>query len=179
VVVHVEGQRKAVGLEDAGEEVQVGQQGFGGIEACAGVEPCGVVEDFQQDLFVVTTRQEGVGCGVVLPERAVVAGLPAFDGFADGFVAGVGVESMGDGPAADARAVGFEVEAAVELAGDGAVGAGWFRRKEFGGQGDGFYRPVGMMISARESGRPGVSLALGTGAEVIEVKFVETGAGEP
>ena len=60
VVVHIEGQGQAVGLEDAGEEVEVGQQGFGGVEACAGVEAGGVVEDFQQDLLVGAAGQPGV-----------------------------------------------------------------------------------------------------------------------
>ena len=104
VVVHVKCQGQAVGLEDTGKEVEVSEQGFTWVEACSGVE----------------------AGGVVLPERAVVAGLPAFDGFANGFVAGVGVELMSDGPTADTGAVGFEAEAAVEFAGDGAVGGGWF-----------------------------------------------------
>jgi hypothetical protein len=175
MVVHVKGQREAVGLEDAGEEVEVGEEGFSGIEARAGVEAGGVVEDFQEDLFVGAAVEEGVGCGVVLPEGAVVAGLPTFDGFAEGFVAGVGVELVLDGPAADAGAVGFEVEAAMEFAGDGAVGGGWFRSEEFGGQCGGVSRPGGMMISAGDAGRPGVGLALGAGPEVIGVKFVEAG----
>jgi hypothetical protein len=126
VVVHVKRQGQAVGLENAGKEVEVGQEGFAWVEACAGVEARGVVEDFQEDLFVGTAGQPGVRGGVVLPERAVVAGLPAFDGFANGFVAGVGVELMSDGPTADTGAVGFEVEAAVEFAGDGTVGGGRF-----------------------------------------------------
>ena len=50
VVVHIERQGQAVGLEDAGKEVEVGQQGFGGIEAGTGVEAGGVVEDVQEDL---------------------------------------------------------------------------------------------------------------------------------
>ena len=115
-----------MGLEDAGEEIEVGEEGFCGVKACAGVEACGVVEDFQEDLFVVTAGQKGVRCGVVLPERAVVAGLPAFDGFGWGFVAGVGSELVFERPATDAGAVGFEVEAAVEFAGDRAIGGGWF-----------------------------------------------------
>jgi hypothetical protein len=175
VVVHVKRQGQTVGLEDAPEEVEVGEEGFRGIEARAGVEAGGVVENFQEDLFVGAAVEEGVGCGVVLPEGAVVAGLPAFDGFAKRFVAGVGAEFVFDGPAADAGAVGFEVEAAVEFAGDGAVGGGWFGREEFGGQSGGFYRPVGVMISAGEAGRPGVGLALGARAEVVGVKFVEAG----
>jgi hypothetical protein len=126
VVVHIKSQRQAVGLEDAGKEVEVSEQGFGGVEACAGVETCGVVEDFQEDLFVSAAGQPGMRGGVVLPERAVVACLPAFDGFAHRFVAGVGVELMSDGPTTDTGAVGFEVEAAMEFAGDGTVGGGWF-----------------------------------------------------
>jgi hypothetical protein len=174
VVVHVEGQREAVGLEDAGEEVEVGEEGFRRIEACAGVEAGGVVEDFQEDLFVGATVEEGVGCGVVLPEGAVVAGLPAFDGFGWSFVTGVGVEFVCDGPTADAGTVGFEMKPAVEFAGDGAVGGGGVGSEEFGGQSGGFYRPVGVMISTRETGRPGVSLALGAGAEVIGAELIET-----
>ena len=80
VVVHVEGQGQAVGLEDAGEEIEVGQEGFAGVEAGAGVVAGGVVEDFQQDLLVGAAGQPGVGTGIVLPEGALVAGLPAFDG---------------------------------------------------------------------------------------------------
>ena len=126
VVVHVKSQRQSVGLKGAGKEVEVGEQSFTWVEACAGVEACGVVEDFQEDLFVCAAGQEGVRGGVVLPERAVVLCLPAFDGFARGFVAGVGSEFVLDGPTADAGAIGFEVEAAVEFAGDGTVGGGRF-----------------------------------------------------
>ena len=77
-------------------------------------------------MFVGAAGQPGVRGGVVLPERAVIACLPAFDGFANGFVAGVGVELLSDGPTADTGAVGVEVEAAVEFAGAGTVGGGWF-----------------------------------------------------
>ena len=152
VVVDIKGQRETVGLEDTREEVEVGEEGFSRIEACARVEAGGVVEDFQEDLFVGAAVEEGMGCGVVLPEGAVIAGLPAFDGFGRGFVAGVGVEFVCAGPTADAGAVGVEVEAAVKFAGDGAVGGGWFGGEEFGGQSDGFGRPVGMMIPAGETG---------------------------
>jgi hypothetical protein len=174
VVVHVEEEREAVGLEDTGEEVEVSEEGFSRIETCAGVEAGGVIEDFQKDLLVGAAVEKGVGGGVVLPECAVVAGLPAFDGFGWSFVAGVGVEFVFDGPPADAGAVGFEIEAAMEFAGDGAVGGGWFGREELGGQGDGFFRPVGMMIPAGNTGRPRVGLALGAGAEVIGAELIET-----
>ncbi len=98
-----------MGLEDAGEEVKVGQESFAGVEACAGVEAGGVVEDVQQDLLIGAARQPGVGAGVVLPKSAVVAGLPAFDGFGGEFVAGIGGELVFDGPTTDASAVGFEI----------------------------------------------------------------------
>ena len=152
VVVHIEGQWEAVRLKGAGEEVQVGQQGFGGVEACAGVEARRIVEDFQEDLFGGITGQEGVGRGVVWPERTVVAGLPAFDGLGRGFVARVGSELVSDGPAADAGTVGFKLETAVEFAGDGAVGGSGFGGEEFAGQRDGCRRPVRVMIAPGASG---------------------------
>jgi len=81
VAVHIQGQGQTVGLEDAREEVEVGQEGFGEVEAGPGVEACGVVEDVQEDLLVGAAGQPSMGRGIVLPERAVVPGLPAFDGF--------------------------------------------------------------------------------------------------
>jgi len=129
VEVHIQGQRQAVDSEGCGKEVQMGQQGFGGIKACADIEARGVVQDVEEGLFVGIAGQPGMGAGVVLPERAQIAGLPAFDRFWRGFVAGVGGELVLDGPAADAGAVGFEAEAAVEFAGTCTVG-----RRRFGGE---------------------------------------------
>jgi len=81
VEVDVEAQGQAVGLEDAGEGIEGGQEGFARVEAGAGVKAGGIVEDVQQGLFAGLARQPSVGAGVVLPEGTVVAGLPAFDGF--------------------------------------------------------------------------------------------------
>jgi hypothetical protein len=178
VVVHIEGQGQAVSLKDAGEEVEVGQQGFCGVEACAGVQAGGIIEDVEEDLFVGATGQPGVGCGVVLPECAVITGLPAFDGFGGGFVAGVGSQMVFDGPTADAGAIGFEVEAEEEFAGDSAVSARRSGGEEFGGQGDGFGGPMGMVVAARESWGPGLGPTGGAGAEVIGVEFVEARTGQ-
>ena len=65
-----------------------------------------------------------MGAGVVLPEGAQIAGLPAFDGFGGGFVAGIGGKLVLDGPAADAGAVGFKIQTPLKFAGAGAVGGG-------------------------------------------------------
>jgi len=173
VVVHVEGQGQAVGLEDAGQEVEVSQEGFARVEACAGVEAGGVVENVQEDLFVVVVGQPGVGAGVVLPEGAVVAGLPALDGFGRGLVAGVGGEVMFQGPAADAGAVGLEVEAAQEFTGGGAVRAGRFGVEELGEQRGDFRRPSQVMIAPGEPGRPGLGTALSAGEQVAGAQLVD------
>jgi hypothetical protein len=130
-------------------------------------------------LFGGVVRQPGMGTGVVLPERAEVPGLPAFDRFAQRFVAGVGIEPVRDGPTTDTGAVGFEVEAALELAGDGAVGGRRFGAEEFGGQGRHFGRPGGVVIAAGNPGRPGFGLALGASAQVAGEELVETGQREP
>jgi len=116
-----------------------------------------------------------VGRGVVLPGRAVIAGLPAFDRLGLCFVAGVGSQFVFNGPAADAGAVGLEVQAAVQFAGDGALGARRFGREELGRQSDDFSGPGWMGIAAGESGRPSVGVAGSTGAEGIGVKFIEAG----
>jgi len=117
VVVHVESQGQAIGLESSGEEVEVGQERLGGIESGAGVVTGGVVQQVEQDLFVGVCRQPGVGAGVVLPEGAPVADLPAFDGLGRLFVAGVGSQLVLDRPAADAGPVGVEVEATEQFTG--------------------------------------------------------------
>jgi hypothetical protein len=70
-----------VGEEDAGEEIEMGQEGFAIVEAGTGIEAGGVVEDVEEDLLVGGAGEPGVGAGVVLPEGAEVADLPAFDGF--------------------------------------------------------------------------------------------------
>ena len=121
VEVHIEGQGQAVGFEGAGEEVQMRQKGFGWVEARASVVTGGIVQNIKQGLFIGIAGQPCVRAGVVLPEGAQIAGLPAFDGFGRGFAAGVRGELVFDGPAANAGAVGFKLEPAVEFAGAGAV----------------------------------------------------------
>ena len=179
VEVDIKGQRQAVGLEDAGKEVEVGQEGFAGVKPCAGVETGGVVEDFQQDLLVGSAGQPGVRGGIVLPEGPVIAGLPAFDGFGSGFVAGVGSELMFDGPAADAGAVGFEVEPTMGFTGRSAVGGRWLGGKQFGDQGGDFRGPFRLVIAARQTGRPGFGVALSAGEQVVRAQLVEATEADP
>ena len=124
-------------------------------------------------MLVGTVGPPSVGRGVILPERPVVAGLPAFDGFRRGFVAGVGSELVFQSPAADAGAVGFEAEAAMEFAGDGAVGGRRLGGEKFGGQCGDFRRPAREMITARQTGRPDLGAALSTGEQGVGAKLVE------
>ena len=90
----------------------MGQQGFALVEAGTRVAASGVVQEVEQALFGGGTGEEGVRGGVVLPEGAQIADLPAFDGLGWLLVAGVRGELVFLGPAADAGAVGFEFEAA-------------------------------------------------------------------
>ena len=179
VEVHIQGQGQAVGLEDAGEEVAVGQEGFAGVKPCAGVEAGGVVEDFQQDLLVGTAGQPGVRGGIVLPEGTVIAGWPAFDGFGRGLVAGVGGQLMGDGPAADAGAVGFEVEPTMGFTGGGTVGGRGLGREQFGDQGGDFGGPCWLVIPAGPTGRPGLGVALSAGSQVVRAQLVVAAEADP
>ena len=173
VVVHGEGQGQAVGLEGAGEEVEVGQEGFAGVEAGAGVETGGVVEEIEPALLVGGAGEEGVRGGVVWPEGTEVAGLPALDGLGRLFGAGVGGEIVFEGPAADAGAVGFAVEAAEQFAGAGAGGGGRLGGEQRGELGEDRGGPVGVVVAAGSLGCPGVGAALGAGEQVVGAPWVE------
>jgi hypothetical protein len=61
----------------------------------------------------------------------------------------------------------------VGFTGRGAVRGRWFGGKEFGDQGGDFGRPIRLVITARETGRPSVGAALGAGEQVVGAKLVE------
>ena len=178
VIIHIEGQGQTMGLKGAGEEVQMGQQGFGGIKAGADIVAAGIVQEVEQRLFGGVVWQPGMGTGVILPEGSQIAHLPAFDGFGRGFVAGVGCQVVLDGPTADTGAVGFKIESAEEFAGTSAVGDRGFDGEQFFKQVTCGGRPGGLMISAGDAWRPGLGLTLGTGPKVLAVEFVEARPGQ-
>src|SRR3989442_436291 len=130
-------------------------------EAGAGVVAGSIIQEVEQNLFVSGIGEEGVRCGVILPEGAVIAGLPALDGFAGLFVAGVGSQLAFNGPAAHAGAVGFEAEAAEQFAGSSAVGGRGFGGEKFCQQDDDLGGPARVMITARADRRPSASPGLG------------------
>jgi len=137
MVVHVESEREAVGEQDAGEEIEVREERlpapwccpsgrgsalwlsrsarFGRVKTGAGVDAGGVIEDVEEDLLLGLAGQPGVRGGVVLPEGAEVAGLPAAHGLAGLLVTGVRGELVSERPTAHAGAVGLELEAAPPL----------------------------------------------------------------
>ena len=178
VAVDAEGEREAVGEEDTGEEIEVGEERLARVKTGAGVEASGVVEDVEEGLFLKGAWQPGVWRGVVLPERAEVAGLPAADGLGGFFAAGVRGEMVGDGPAADTGAVSLEKETAQELAGDGAVGGAGRGGKQACGERDDLRRPDWMMIATRSTRLPGVRRTESTGEQILGAKLVNPGAAE-
>jgi hypothetical protein len=173
VVVHVESQGQAMGLEGLAEEVQVGQERFSGIEARASVVAGGIVQHVKQDLLVGRVGEKGMGRGIVLPEGTVVTGLPAFNGLGRSLVAGVRGQVVLERPAANTGAVGLEVEAAVQFTGGSAIRRGWFTGKEPGQQSVHLGRPVGVMVSSGSARRPSGVQALSAGAQVVGTELVE------
>ena len=113
-----------------------------------------------------------------MPEGTIIAGLPALNGFGREFEPRVWSQVIFDGPSANAGAVSFEMEAAQQFAGDGVVGARRFGREKFGDQGGDFGGPLGMMVAARESGRPGLSMAGRASPKIFGVEFVEAGTSQ-
>jgi hypothetical protein len=117
--------------------------------------------------------EKGMGRGIVLPERPVVAGLPAFNGLRRSLVTGVRGQMVVERPAANTGAVGLEVEAAVQFTGGSAVRRGWFTGKEPGQQSMDRGWPVGVMVSAGSAWRPSSVQALSAGAQVVGTELVE------
>jgi len=178
MVIDVESEREAVREEGAGEKIEMSGEVFGGVNAGAGVQARGVVDDVQKRLFVRVAGEPSVRSGVILPKRTEVAGLPATNRFGRLFVTGVWREVVGDSPAADAGAIGLEGEAAEQFAGDSAVGGARGGRKKTCGESDGISRPVRLMIAAGNSWLPSLSAALGAGAEVGGAELVDAGQAE-
>ena len=79
---------------------------------------------------------------------------------------------MGDGPTADAGAVGFEVEPAMGFTGCGVVGGRGLGSEQFGDQGSDFGGPCQLVIPAGPTGRLGLGVALGAGAQVVRAQLV-------
>ena len=98
--------------ECAGEKIEMSGEDFGEVNAGAGVESSGIINNVQKCLFERVAGKPGVRSGVVLPKRAEVADLPATNRFGGLFATGVRREIVGDGPAADGGASGLEGEAA-------------------------------------------------------------------
>ena len=130
MVIDVECQRQAVSSEDLREKIEMSQKVFGAIEPCTKVVAGGIIKDIEEHLFIGLARQPTMRGGIVLPEGAQVAGLPALDCFGLVLEASIGCELVLESPTTNAGPVGFEVEAAKQFAGGGAIGGGWLRRKE-------------------------------------------------
>jgi len=173
VVIDIECQRQAVDQEDTREKIEVGQEGFAVVEACAGIIAGGVIQQIEQDLFVRGIGKEGVRTGIILPKRAVIPGLPAFDHFACRLGAYVRSQMILDRPTPNAGPIRFEVEPTEKFTGDSTVGGGRFGREKFGEQGHGLIGPGRMMVAAGKTGRPVLGMALGAGFEVIAIELVE------
>ena len=122
VIIDIKREREAVCEEGEGEEMEVRSEVLGVVNASAGVEAGGVVDDVEKGIFTGVAGEPSVRRSIVLPKCAEVADLPSADGFVGLFVASIRSEFVNDSPSADGRAVGLEIKATAQFAGDGAVG---------------------------------------------------------
>ena len=175
VAVHVEGKREAVGEEGARQEVEVGEEVFGGINAGTDAAAATVIEHVEQGQ-VGALRPPAVRGGVELPERVDFRALPAADtglGFARGLGRG---EAFGDGETADGGGIELEVEAAFELAGGEAVARWRSRAEELAQERLDGLRPRRAVVATGGAWSPRAAAVGDASAEAVGVKFVEPGA---
>lgn len=178
VAVHIEFEGQAVFDEGGGQEVQVGQEVFGGIDGGAGADARAVIEQVQEGIMVFVAGEPAVGGGVELPERAGFEALPAAErgGRARG---GDGMgELVGDGPAAHGGGIDLAAQAAVDFGGGAAIGRGGLGGEQFAQERLDAGGPGRRVIAAGSAGRPEGCRRAGGGAEIIGIEFVEAGAAQ-
>ena len=112
VIIDIEGEREAVSEEGEGEEMEVGGEVFGGVNTSTGVEAGGIVDDAKKGILTRVSGEPGVRGGIVLPQCAEVADLPAAHWICGLFKTSVWSELVSDGPSANACTVGLKSEAA-------------------------------------------------------------------
>jgi len=167
-----------VSSEELRQKIEMSQEVFGAIKACTQIVAGSIVEDIKEHLFTGLAGQPTVRGGIVLPECAQVAGLPALDRFRLGLETSIGCELVLDSPTTDAGPVGFEIEPAKQFAGGGAIGGGWLRRKELLKQLGDFGWPVWPVIAAGTAGRPMLRMTRSAGAKIISEEFVKATSGQ-
>lgn len=175
VIIDVKGQRKTVGEKGGGQEIQVRQKRFGRIKAGC-IEPGGVVENIEQDLFFRAAGEEGMRGGIVLPKCAEIADLPAADRLWLALETGIWSELLSDGPTADTGPVGPETKTAKQFAGNGAVGRARRGREQPSRQSRSLRRPGRMMNAARNTRSPRMRAPQSASAEKGSAKFINSGA---
>ena len=176
VAIDAEFAGQAVLGESGGQEVEVSQEVFAGINGGAGADARAVVEQVEQRVVFLVPGEPTVRGGVELPERADLQALPA--AHRGGRTRrGRGMSQLlGDGPATDGGRIDFKVEAAMDFGGGAAVGGRRLGREQFAQQRFNAGRPVGGMIAAGGAGRPLLLLVVGEGAEIVAADLVEAGA---
>jgi hypothetical protein len=171
VIIDVKGERQTVGEENRGDKIQMRQERFGRVKPRR-IPARGIIEKIEERLFFRATGKKGVRGGIVLPERAEIADLPAADGLWRALETGIRSKLLSDGPAADTGPVGLEAEAAQPLAGHRAVGGARRRSQQTRGQSRSLRRPGRMMISARKPRRPRICAARSPCAEEGSAKLI-------
>jgi hypothetical protein len=102
--------------------------------------------------------------GIVLPERAPVLDLPAFDGLVSLLVARIRGQMVFESPTPNAGPVGLEVEAPEQFAGRGIVGRGRLGTEQLGEQIGYLSRPKRGMISSGEARNPALQALFDAGS---------------
>jgi len=153
VAIDVEAQGQAVGEEGAREEVEVGEQRFGGIDLRADAPAAAIVEHVEERQWR-TLGPPAMRGGVELPERTDLAALPAAHG-GFGFARGpCGSEAMSAGETADGGRIKTEAKAALDLAGREAVAGGRARAEQLAQERLDGVRPKRGVIAARAAWAP-------------------------
>ena len=175
VVVHVECERQAAGKEGAGEEIEMGEEGFARVEPGQREKAAVIINEFEHRWLLVLGGQPAVGRCVILPELADLLDLPAAHRLERFFVAVWG-EMVGQRPAAHGGAVQGQIVAAVNLRSGKAVGGRRLGTEELAQQGEHGGRPRRALVATGKAREPLVLVARRTEGQIAGIKHVEAAA---
>ena len=173
MVVHVEGQGQAAGEEGAGEEVEMGEEGFARVESGQWQKAAVIIDEFEHRGLLGLRGQPAMWRGVVLPELADLLDLPAAHRLERLLVAGVRGEVVGQRPAAHGGAIQSQGVAAVNFRSGKAVGGRRLGTEQLAQQGEHGGWPHRALVATGATRLPLVLAAQCTEGQVAGIKHVE------
>ena len=178
VAIDIKFEGQTVLGEGGGQEVEVGEQIFAGINSGSGADARAVIQEVQKRIVSFISGEPAMGRGVELPEGADFQALPAAQRSGRTWGREWMVQVLCDGPATHGGGINEEAQPTMDFGGGAAIRGGRFGREQLAQERCGAVRPVGSVITPGGSRHPAVLVVVCDAPQIIAVEFVEAGAAQ-